>query len=60
MTRAEFMARLKQGLVGLPTTTAADIVSDYRRPLRGRPGRRPHRGTGGVGASAIPTAWPAS
>jgi uncharacterized membrane protein len=29
MTRAEFMARLKQGLVGLPTNTAADIVSDY-------------------------------
>ncbi|GAA0649813.1 DUF1700 domain-containing protein [Brevundimonas lenta] len=29
MTRAEFMARLKQGLVGLPMTTAAEIASDY-------------------------------
>jgi uncharacterized membrane protein len=29
MTRAEFLSRLKRGLVGLPTTTAAEIVSDY-------------------------------
>lgn len=29
MTRAEFMARLKRGLIGLPTTTAADIANDY-------------------------------
>lgn len=29
MTRAEFLSRLKQGLVGLPMTTAAEIVSDY-------------------------------
>jgi len=29
MTRAEFMARLKRGLVGMPTSTAADILSDY-------------------------------
>lgn len=29
MTRAEFIARLKNGLVGLPTTTANDIVADY-------------------------------
>lgn len=29
MTRAEFMGRLRRGLVGLPTTAAADIASDY-------------------------------
>uniref|UniRef100_UPI00289DD5C9 DUF1700 domain-containing protein n=1 Tax=Brevundimonas nasdae TaxID=172043 RepID=UPI00289DD5C9 len=29
MTRAEFIARLKDGLVGLPTTTATDIIADY-------------------------------
>ncbi|WP_395651655.1 DUF1700 domain-containing protein [Brevundimonas sp.] len=29
MTRAEFMSRLKAGLVGLPTTAAADILNDY-------------------------------
>lgn len=29
MTRAEFIARLKNGLVGLPTTTANEIVADY-------------------------------
>jgi len=29
MTRAEFIARLKNGLVGLSTTTANDIVADY-------------------------------
>ena len=29
MTRAEFIARLRAGLVGLPTATAAEIVSDY-------------------------------
>jgi uncharacterized membrane protein len=29
MTRAEFLARLKQGLVGLPMTTAAEIAADY-------------------------------
>ncbi|CAN5428187.1 DUF1700 domain-containing protein [soil metagenome] len=29
MTRAEFLSRLKRGLVGLPTSTAADIVNDY-------------------------------
>jgi uncharacterized membrane protein len=29
MTRQEFLRRLKVGLVGLPTTTAAEIVSDY-------------------------------
>jgi uncharacterized membrane protein len=29
MTRADFMARLKRGLVGMPTSSAADILSDY-------------------------------
>lgn len=29
MTRADFLARLRVGLVGLPTATAADIVTDY-------------------------------
>ncbi|CAN5398210.1 DUF1700 domain-containing protein [soil metagenome] len=29
MTRVEFLARLKRGLVGLPTSTAADIANDY-------------------------------
>lgn len=29
MTRADFLSRLKQGLVGLPMATAADITSDY-------------------------------
>jgi uncharacterized membrane protein len=29
MTRAEFIARLKDGLVGLPTATATDIIADY-------------------------------
>lgn len=29
MTRAEFIARLKDGLVGLPITTANDIIADY-------------------------------
>lgn len=29
MTRADFMSRLKAGLVGLPTTAAADILNDY-------------------------------
>jgi uncharacterized membrane protein len=29
MTRAEFLARLKRGLVGLPTTVANDILNDY-------------------------------
>jgi uncharacterized membrane protein len=29
MTRADFIARLKNGLVGLPTTTANDIIADY-------------------------------
>lgn len=29
MTRAEFLSRLKRGLVGLPTHTAAEIVADY-------------------------------
>lgn len=29
MTRAEFLARLRRGLVGLPAATANDIVSDY-------------------------------
>ncbi|RZJ90385.1 MAG: DUF1700 domain-containing protein [Brevundimonas sp.] len=29
MTRADFLARLRIGLVGLPTATAADIVADY-------------------------------
>jgi len=29
MTRAEFIARLKNGLVGLPTAAANDIVADY-------------------------------
>ena len=29
MTRAEFMGRLKRGLVGMPTAAAADIASDY-------------------------------
>ena len=30
MTRAEFIDRLKEGLVGLPTTTANDIIADYQ------------------------------
>jgi len=29
MTRAEFIARLKNGLVGLTTATANDIIADY-------------------------------
>ncbi|MDP3803770.1 DUF1700 domain-containing protein [Brevundimonas sp.] len=29
MTRDEFMGRLRRGLVGLPTMTAAEIASDY-------------------------------
>lgn len=29
MTRADFMSRLKQGLVGLPVATAAEIEADY-------------------------------
>lgn len=29
MTRDEFMGRLRRGLVGLPTRTAAEIASDY-------------------------------
>lgn len=29
MTRAEFLSRLKRGLIGLPTTTAAEIAADY-------------------------------
>ncbi|AYG95108.1 DUF1700 domain-containing protein [Brevundimonas naejangsanensis] len=29
MTRAEFLARLRRGLVGLPATTANEIVNDY-------------------------------
>ena len=29
MTRAEFMARLRQGLVGLPMSTASEIAADY-------------------------------
>ena len=29
MTRAEFMSRLRRGLVGMPTAAAADIASDY-------------------------------
>ncbi len=29
MTRADFMSRLRKGLVGLPATTAADIAADY-------------------------------
>ena len=29
MTRAEFMARLRQGLVGLPMAAAAEIAADY-------------------------------
>jgi len=29
MTRADFLARLKRGLVGLPVSSAADILSDY-------------------------------
>jgi uncharacterized membrane protein len=29
MTRADFMARLRQGLVGLPMSTAAEIAADY-------------------------------
>ena len=29
MTRADFMSRLKAGLVGLPITAAADILNDY-------------------------------
>ena len=29
MTRAEFIARLRAGLVGMPTATAAEIVADY-------------------------------
>ncbi|WP_395942708.1 DUF1700 domain-containing protein [Brevundimonas sp.] len=29
MTRADFIARLKNGLVGLPTAAANDIIADY-------------------------------
>ncbi|HEX8472292.1 MAG TPA: DUF1700 domain-containing protein [Brevundimonas sp.] len=29
MTRADFLARLKRGLVGLPTSTATEILNDY-------------------------------
>lgn len=29
MTRAEFLSRLKRGLVGLPTSSATDILNDY-------------------------------
>ncbi|WGM29931.1 DUF1700 domain-containing protein [Brevundimonas sp. NIBR11] len=29
MTRTEFLSRLRQGLVGLPMSVAAEIVSDY-------------------------------
>ena len=29
MTRADFLSRLKRGLVGLPTSSATDILSDY-------------------------------
>jgi len=29
MTRADFLARLKKGLVGLPTSTASEILNDY-------------------------------
>ncbi len=29
MTRAEFMARLRKGLVGMPTAAAAEIAADY-------------------------------
>ena len=29
MTRADFLSRLRKGLVGLPAATAADIVGDY-------------------------------
>lgn len=29
MTRAEFLSRLKRGLIGLPTSAAAEIVADY-------------------------------
>jgi len=29
MTRADFMARLKKGLEGLPSSTASDILNDY-------------------------------
>jgi len=29
MTREEFMSRLRKGLVGLPTTSAAEIAADY-------------------------------
>ena len=29
MTRADFLTRLKRGLVGMPTSAAADILNDY-------------------------------
>ena len=29
MTRAEFMGRLRRGLVGMPTAAAAEIAADY-------------------------------
>ena len=29
MNRAEFLARLRRGLVGLPAATANEIVNDY-------------------------------
>ena len=29
MTRAEFMGRLRRGLVGMPAAAAADIAADY-------------------------------
>jgi uncharacterized membrane protein len=31
MTRAEFIERLRRGLKGVPSATAADIVADYER-----------------------------
>ena len=31
MTRAEFMARLRKGLVGMPTAAAAEIAADLRQ-----------------------------
>jgi uncharacterized membrane protein len=29
MNRADFLARLKKGLVGLPTSSASEILNDY-------------------------------
>ena len=44
MTRADFLARLKRGLVGLPTSTATRHPQRLRGPFRRRQGRPTLRG----------------